>query len=249
MFIEGYLAAVPTANRDKFRAHAGQADAVFLDHGATRVVDCWGDDVPDGKLTDFRKAVKAQDDEAVTFGWVEWPDKATRDKGMAKMMDPDFSDPRMDPEQNPMPFDGKRMVFGGFEPVVNLGERKGKAGYVDGFVLAVPDENRAKFIEHAQSANQLFIENGATRVLENWGADVPDGKVTDFAGAVQAKDGETVCFSFIEWPDKATRDACNAKIMSDDFEDERMDMEKNPMPFDGQRMIYAGFEPVFEEEK
>ena len=72
--------------------------------------------MPNGKLTDFRKAVQAKDDETVVFSWVEWPDKATRDAGMKKMMD--GSDPRMDPEKNPMPFDDKRMIFGGFVPVV-----------------------------------------------------------------------------------------------------------------------------------
>ena len=87
----------------------------------TRVVECWGDDVPDGKVTDFRKAVQAGDDETVVFSWIEWPDKATRDAGMARMMDPDNRDPRMDMEKNPMPFDGKRMIFGGFVPVVTLG--------------------------------------------------------------------------------------------------------------------------------
>jgi uncharacterized protein YbaA (DUF1428 family) len=93
---------------------------VFIELGATRVVECWGDDVPDGKITDFRRAVAATADEAVAFSWVEWPDKATRDAGhtrMAKLMD---TDPRF--RDNPMPFDGKRMIFGGFTPVVTLGE-------------------------------------------------------------------------------------------------------------------------------
>ena len=78
--------------------------------------------------------------------------------------------------------------------------------YIDGFVLAVPTANRQKFIAHANKFGSAFIEHGATRVVECWGADVPKGKTTDFQGAVQAKEDETVAFSWIEWPDKASRD-------------------------------------------
>ena len=121
-YIDGFVIAVPTANRQKFIEHATLGDSLFIEMGAIRVIECWGDDVPDGKLTDFRMAVKAEADEDVIFSWIEWPDKATRDAGMAKMMSPDFKDPRMDPEKNPMPFDAKRMSFGGFSPVVKLGD-------------------------------------------------------------------------------------------------------------------------------
>ncbi len=120
MYIDGFVIAVPKANRQKFIDHAAQADPIFIEFGATRVIECWGDDVPAGQHTDFRAAVKATDDEDVVFSWIEWPDKATRDAGMAKMMAPDFADPRMDQARNPMPFDGKRMIFGGFAPVVTL---------------------------------------------------------------------------------------------------------------------------------
>ena len=116
-YIDGFVAAVPTENKEKFIEHASKGDPVFLELGATRVLECWGDDVPGGDVTDFRRAVKATDDETVVFSWVEWPDKATRDEGMAKMMD----DPRMQPDVNPMPFDGKRLIYGGFAPVVELG--------------------------------------------------------------------------------------------------------------------------------
>ena len=98
----------------------GEGDSVFADLGATRILECWGDDVPDGKVTDFRRAVQATEDEAVVFSWVEWPDKATREAAMGKMDDLMKTDPRMSPEKNPMPFDGKRMIYGGFSPVVTL---------------------------------------------------------------------------------------------------------------------------------
>ena len=120
MYIDGFLIPVPTANKDKFIAHAKKGDSVFIDFGATRVLECWGDDVPDGETTDFRRAVKAKDDETVVFSWIEWPDKDTRDAGMAKMMADDFDDERMDMEKNPMPFDGKRLIYGGFAPLVEL---------------------------------------------------------------------------------------------------------------------------------
>ena len=121
-YIDGFVIAVPTTNKQKFIDHANLGDSVFIEYGATRVLECWGDDVPDGRLTDFRKAVQAKDDETVVFSWIEWPDKATRDAGMQKMMD--GTDPRMDPEKNPMPFDGKRMIYGGFAPVVTLNGKK-----------------------------------------------------------------------------------------------------------------------------
>ncbi len=123
-YIDGFVIACPTAKKQAFTDHAETADAMFLEMGATRIVECWGDDVPDGKTTDFRRAVKAEDNESVIFSWVEWPDKATRNAAFAKMEEmmtnPEKADPRMDPEKNPMPFDGKRMIFGGFSPVVTL---------------------------------------------------------------------------------------------------------------------------------
>ena len=119
-YIDGFVIAVPTANKQKFIDHAAMADPMFKEMGAIRVVECWGDDVPHGKQTDFHRAVAATDEESVVFSWIEWPDKATRDAAMAKMMDPANLDPRVDPAKNPMPFDGARMIFGGFAPVVEL---------------------------------------------------------------------------------------------------------------------------------
>lgn len=114
-YVDGFVIAVPLANREAFIAHAQRFDPLFLEYGAIRVMECWGDDVPEGKLTDFRRAVQAKEDEAVVFSWIEWPDKATRDAGMKKFM----QDPRIDEAGQP-PFDGKRMIFGGFAPVVEM---------------------------------------------------------------------------------------------------------------------------------
>jgi uncharacterized protein YbaA (DUF1428 family) len=114
MYVDGFVAAVPTANREAFRHHAETAAVIFREHGALQVVECWGDDVPEGKVTSFPMAVKRKDDETVIFSWITWPDKATRDRGMAALM----QDARMSPETNPMPFDGQRVIFGGFQAIV-----------------------------------------------------------------------------------------------------------------------------------
>src|SRR5262245_7587427 len=103
-YIEGFVAAVPRANKDAYRKHAATAVPIFKKFGATRMVGNWGDDVPEGKITDFKGAVKAQPDEEIIFSWIEYPDKATRDKANERLM----SDPAMN-DMSEMPFDGKRM--------------------------------------------------------------------------------------------------------------------------------------------
>ncbi len=116
-YIDGFVIAAPKANKQKFIDHANTIDIAFKEYGALRVVECWGNDIPEGTVTDFRKAVQASEDETIVFSWIEWPDKATRDAAMEKMM----KDPRMDPANSgPMPFDGKRMIFGGFDVVAEF---------------------------------------------------------------------------------------------------------------------------------
>lgn len=110
-YVDGCVIAVPTANRSKFEQHAKTTAAIFKENGALSIVECWGEDVPDGKVTSFPQAVKLKPDETVVFAWIVWPDKATREAGMQKMM----ADPRMQSDANPMPFDGQRMIFGGFD--------------------------------------------------------------------------------------------------------------------------------------
>ena len=116
MYVDGFVCAVPTANKDAYRKHAETAWPLFKQYGALTMVECWGDEVPDGKLTSFPLAVQKKDDETVVFSWVTWPDKATREAGWKAMME----DERMRPENNPMPFDGKRMIYGGFTPLLEV---------------------------------------------------------------------------------------------------------------------------------
>ncbi|WP_310476811.1 DUF1428 domain-containing protein [Sandarakinorhabdus sp.] len=116
MYVDGILLAVPTANREAYHRHAAQAAAVFKEYGAVSLFECWGDDVPDGKINSMNSAVQRKPDETVVFSWIMWPDKATRDAGFAKVM----TDPRLSSEANPMLFDGSRMIFGGFDVLLEV---------------------------------------------------------------------------------------------------------------------------------
>lgn len=113
-YVDGFVAAVPTANKQAYVKHAETSAALFKEFGALSIVECWGDDVPEGKVNSLQTAVMCKEDETVVFSWVTWPDKATRDAGWQKLM----ADPRMQPDQNPMPFDGSRLIYGGFEMIV-----------------------------------------------------------------------------------------------------------------------------------
>ncbi len=110
-YIDGCVIPVPTAKKQQYLDHARIAAAVFKEHGALKLVDCWGDDVPDGKVTSFPMAVKCEPHETVVFSWIVWPSREVRDAGMAKVM----ADPRL--QSADMPFDGKRMIFGGFQMI------------------------------------------------------------------------------------------------------------------------------------
>jgi uncharacterized protein YbaA (DUF1428 family) len=236
-YIQGFVTAVPAGNKGAYREHAARATPLFKEFGATRVVETWGDDVPDGKVTDFKRAVNAEKDEVVAFSWWEFPSKAARDAANRRMM----SDTRMKDYASDMPFDGKRMIFGGFQSIVDE-TGNGMSGYADGYIVPVPTDKKEAYRKIAAKAADIYKEYGATRVVEAWGDDVPDGKLTDFRRAVKAKPEESIVFSFVEWPDKATRDKGWKRAM----EDPRMKYDKNTMPFDGQRMVLGGFAPLLD---
>jgi uncharacterized protein YbaA (DUF1428 family) len=113
-YVDGFLLAVPTANKSLYRGVAEKAAVVFKECGALSLVECWGDDVPEGKVNSMHSAVMRKPDETVVFAWITWPSKSVRDAGMKKVME----DSRLQEEMNPMPFDGQRMIFGGFEVIV-----------------------------------------------------------------------------------------------------------------------------------
>lgn len=115
-YVDGFVAAVPTANRETYMLHAQDMAAHFKKHGALSVVECWGDDVPEGKLTSFSMAVKREPHEAVVFSWITWPSRQVRDEAWKLVM----AEPGMQPGASPMPFDGKRMIYGGFQMIVQL---------------------------------------------------------------------------------------------------------------------------------
>jgi uncharacterized protein YbaA (DUF1428 family) len=232
-YFEGFIAPVPEANRDAYVKHASEFASLSPEFGIRRHVEAWDNDVPEGKVTDFRKAVDARPDEKIVLAFFEYPSRQARDAATEKFM----SDPRMKEMGANMPFDGKRMIVGGFDAIVEEGSAGGS--YVDGFVVPVPEGKRDAYRELASKMAKVFRQHGASRVIEAIGDDVQRGQVTDFYRAVKAEDGETVVFSFIEWPDKATRDDAWKTIMAD----ESLKPE-GEMPFDGKRMFWGGFDKI-----
>jgi uncharacterized protein YbaA (DUF1428 family) len=237
MYVNGFVVPVPEGNKDKYREVSEKFWDIASDHGALEQVEAWEADISDGKVTDFRRSVKVEPGEKVVFSWIIWPDKAAADAGNEKIM----ADERMKDFGSEMPFDGKRMIYGGFEPFVEEGRSGG--GYVDGFVLAVPKGNRKAYTKMAADAAKVFLEYGATRDVEAWGVDVPKGEVTDFYRSVEAKDDEAIVFSFVEWPDAKTREEGWKNVM----EDERMKPDMENIPFDGKRMFWGGFSSIVAE--
>ena len=237
-YYEGFIVPVPEANREAYRKSAAAFAPILKEFGVKRHVEAWDSDVAQGKVTDFRMAVDAKPDEKVVFSWFEYPDKATRDAANEKMR----NDERMTEMGANMPFDGKRMIYGGFKPIVEEGSERG--GYTDGFVVPVPEGKKDAYRELASKMAKVFREHGANRVVEAIADDVQHGKVTDFYRAVKAEDGETIVFSFVEWPDKKVRDDAWAKIMADESLKPEGDM-----PFSGQRMFWGGFEPILDTAK
>lgn len=235
-YIDGFVIPVPDSKRAEYLQIAQAVAPLFKEYGATEVAECWGNELKKGEHTDFFMAVNAEDGENVVFSWIAWPDKATRDAGNAKFM----ADPRVANIGDQDVFNGKRMFMGGFVPMLDDGAR-GTCGYVDGFIIAVPEANKEAYLKQASGGSPIFRDLGCTRIVECWGDDVPHGELTDFYRAVKAKEGEAIVFSWMEYPDKATRDEAGEKMMSDP-----RFAELGEMPFDGKRMIYSGFVPILQ---
>jgi uncharacterized protein YbaA (DUF1428 family) len=233
-YFEGFILSVPEANKDAFRKHASDLAPLLREVGVQRQVESWDSDVAEGKLTDFRKAVDAKSNEKIVFAWFEYPDRQARDKANERMM----TNSQMMELSKDVPFDAKRMVLGGFKGIVEEGSAGGS--YVDGIVVPVPTGNSDEYARLAAANAKVFCEYGATRVVETLGDDVPHGSATDFYRAVQAEPGETIAFSFIEWPDKASRDQAWQKIMQDNR------MQHGGGTYDGKRMFWGGFDVVID---
>ncbi|MBV0891876.1 DUF1428 domain-containing protein [Paracoccus sp. Z118] len=239
-YFTGSVTPVPAGSRQAYLDFSRKAWPHFQKRGASRMVETWSDEIQPGKQTDFLRAVAAKDGEAVAFAWIEWPDRATADAAWAEMM----NDPQMGADMGEMPFDGKRMIFGGFQSLVTDGSDRG-GGYYQGFLTPVPEGNKDAFETLAHAAwEEMFKPYGCLGNYESWGADVPRGTQTDMYRAVDAKDGEVVVMSWGCWPDRATCEEAGRRMEAA--------MEGKPMPdmpFDGKRMIWAGFETLFDSDR
>lgn len=234
-YVMGFVAAVPEANKAAYTAFAEESVAYFKELGVTRMLEAWGDEVPKGKVTDFYRAVAAQDGETIVYSFQLFPDAATADRANEKMM----NDPIMADMGAKMPFDGARMIYGGFD-VISERIAEGDTGYVEGSVIAVPNAAREAYTELAARLAELFIENGAVRSTDAWGKQVPEGKITDFKKAVAAQDDEGIVLSWIEWPSRAVRDVAWPKLMQDPL------LQHSAVGFDESRRIFGAFVPILD---
>ena len=234
-YFEGFILPVAAANKERFTKHAQLFANLVREFGVERQVEGWANDVPHGHTTDFYRAVNAKDDETVVFSWFEYPSKQAREAANEKFRE----DPRMMELGGSMPFDGQRMIMGGFESIVENGE--GSGAYINGFVVPIPKDKKDAYLQMVEPQAAIFREYGALRLVQAWGDDVPEGKVTDFRRAVKAEADETVVFAFIEWPSKQASEEAWDKIMKD----ERM-QPPGDAPFDGKRMFWGGFDVILD---
>lgn len=238
-YIQGFVIPVRATNKAAYRKMAEESAPIFTDHGAQRIVECWGDDVPNGDTTDMYRAVAAENGEHVVFSWIDWESKQACDSAHDKMM----TDERMQNPPNEMPFDGMRMIYTGFESVGESG-KCGNAGYVQGYVAPVLQDKRDALAEICATMRNVAMDCGALHAVDAVADEIADGKVTDFKRAVKAKEGEAVAFGFVEWPSKKACELGSEKMR----DDVRMPGPGTDMPLDGRRLIYGGFEVMLDTE-
>ncbi|WP_417579863.1 DUF1428 domain-containing protein [Pelagibacterium sp.] len=234
-YVMGFVAAVPVANKKAYQAFAEESVGYFKGLGVTRMLESWGDDVSRGKVTDFYRAVAAKPDEEIVYSFQFYPDAAAAAAANEKMA----NDPAMAEMGAKMPFDGARMIYGGFDVVAER-HGKGETGYLEGSIIAVPNSARQSYIDYANKLSALFLAHGAVRSVDAWGDEVPDGKVTDFKKAVAAKNDETVVLGWIEWPSKQVRDGAWPKMMEDPL------LQNDGVGIDESRRVFGGFVPILD---
>ena len=207
---------------------------MFKEFGVKRMVEAWGDDVPDGKVTDFKGAVQAKDDEIVVFSWFEYPDSATRDAANEKMM----SDPRMKEMGADMPFDGKRMIVGGFDSIVDDGRARRRWAMPTASSFPSPKAIRKPIARWPKRPSKMFQEHGATPRRRGLGRRRArrQGHRLSPRGEGRGR-ARTSSFPGSNGRTRQTRDEGWAKVMAD----ERMKPDHDNMPFDGKRMFWGGF--------
>lgn len=232
-YYSGFLAAVPTENKHAFIRHARHTATAFKDHGLVNALECWGVDVPDGRLTSMIKAVDCHKDETVIFAFYHWPEKQVYRDAVATSM----KDTRLDPSKNHMSFDRERVLWGNFTPLFEIG-RQQEGGVYDAFLLPIPKTLRDEYLEFAKSGDAIFLEHGANWCVECWEDDIPRDASYNFHKAVAKTDGEIVVLSWVQWPSKEAREAGNAKLYNDNR------LSPQACPFDMSRMIFGSFEPV-----
>ncbi|MCB1742442.1 MAG: DUF1428 domain-containing protein [Gammaproteobacteria bacterium] len=228
----GFLIPVLPEKKSAYRELAVATAPFFMEYGAQRIVECWGENVPRGELTDMFRGVNAEGEENVVFAWIDWASEAACNQAHDAMS----RDERMQVPTE-MPFDGRRMVFAGFETLGESGPG-GRSGYVQGYVAPVPKDNREAFAGMCATMREVAIDCGALRAADCWGETIADGKVTDFKRAVKALAGEAVAFGFVEWSSKAAFEQGSQKMR----DHSRMPALGASMPLDGKRLIHGGFE-------
>lgn len=236
-YIEGLIAAVPTAKKDVLHRTTAEAAPLFKQFGATRVVELLGDDIPRGKTIDFKSAVKARDDEEVVLSWVEYPDKQTRDLANQKVL----ANAKLKEITDALPIERERAITAGFTALLDEG-RGGTMGYTESYLSVVPEANKQAYRMMAAKTSHVFEDYGAIRVVEAWGDDFSNAQPTSFKGALKAKPDEAVVLSIIEWPSKQVRDQAMPKILADN----RLKSAQDNLPIDRNRMIHGGFKPLLD---
>ena len=234
-YFEGFIVPVPEANKDAYRKHASDFAPMFQEIGVRRMVETWDSDVPEGKVTDFRKAVDAEAGREGRLLVVRISLEGRARRGEREVHERpahggngrEHAVRRQAHDHGRLRSDRRR-------------RHRPAAAIPTASSCRCPKASATPIASSRPRWRRCSVEHGATRVVEAFGDDVPHGKVTDFYRAVKAEDGENVVFSFIEWPDKATRDdGLEGKIMADESL-----KPQGEMPFDGKRMFWGGFEKI-----